>query len=328
MTGLADVVDAALELPVAPSFTSVGPAVRRRTDHWRPLDDYRVDGRTAVVTGATSGLGLAAARQLLRCGARVVVVGRDATRTAGVRSRLADEVPGAAVDAVVADLGDLEEVAAAAAEVEELLGHVDVLLHNAGSLTAARHESPQGIEMTVAAQVVGPFLLTSLLLGALDGRRSAQPGRVLTMTSGGMYAAPLEVDRLQMTPDRYDGTRQYALAKRAQVVLNEMWAARTDPASTVFHAVHPGWADTPGVESSLPLFHKVVGPLLRSPEAGADTAVWLAVDDGGPRTSTGGLWLDRRRRRTHRLARTRRSDTPARRDALWSEVARLAGREG
>jgi NAD(P)-dependent dehydrogenase (short-subunit alcohol dehydrogenase family) len=175
--------------------------------------------------------------------------------------------------------------------------------------------------MTVAAQVVGPFLLTARLLPLL---RTAAPGRVLTMSSGGMYTAPLAVDGLQMSDADYGGSEQYARAKRAQVTLQEMWAERVDPAEVVFHALHPGWADTPGVASSLPTFHRVMGPLLRTPDQGADTLVWLAADDAATRSS-GGFWLDRRERAIHKLATTRRSDTAERRMRLWDSVAALAG---
>jgi dehydrogenase/reductase SDR family member 12 len=123
----------------------------------------------------------------------------------------------------------------------------------------------------------------------------------------------------------YNGSKQYALAKRAQVTLNEMWADRVDRGSVVFHSMHPGWADTPGVEEALPTFRKIVGPLLRGVEAGADTMVWLAADDGEPLASTGGFWLDRRVRKIHRLGSTRRSDTPELRDDLWDWVADRAG---
>ena len=125
---------------------------------------------------------------------------------------------------------------------------------------------------------MGPFLLTARLLPRLRGTAGGPPGRVLTMSSGGMYAAPLCVDRLQMSPGDYRGSEQYARAKRAQVTLNEMWAERVDPAEVVFHSMHPGWSDTPGVAASLPTFGKIMGPLLRTPEQAADTLVWLAAD--------------------------------------------------
>jgi hypothetical protein len=108
------------------------------------------------------------------------------------------------------------------------------------------------------------------------------------------------------------------------VTLNELWAERVPVTEVVFHAMHPGWADTPGVEASLPTFRKVVGPLLRTADQGADTLVWLIADDEATRTS-GGFWLDRRRRPIHKLPTTRRTDTPQRRADLWAHVEALAG---
>jgi len=212
-------------------------------------------------------------------------------------------------------------VRAAAEQVLADHARLDVLVHNAGALTAERRTNSEGVEATVASQVVGPFLMTSLLLPAL---RAAAPGRVLTMASGGMYAAGVAVESLEMSDDDYGGSEQYARAKRAQVTLNEMWADRIDPADVVFHALHPGWADTPGVESSLPRFHRLLGPALRSPDQGADTLVWLAADDAAA-TSSGGFWLDRRQRSIHKLPTTSRTDTPERRARLWERVAELAG---
>ena len=164
--------------------------------------------------------------------------------------------------------------------------------------------------------------MTTALLPALC---AAAPGRVLTMSSGGMYSAPLSIAGLQMSEADYKGAEQYARAKRAQVTLTEMWADRIDPAQVVFHSLHPGWADTPGVEEALPTFRKIVGPLLRSPEQGADTLVWLAADDTEPLGSSGTFWLDRRARSIHKLPTTRRTDTPDRRQALWDWVQEAAG---
>jgi hypothetical protein len=104
------------------------------------------------------------------------------------------------------------------------------------------------------------------------------------------------------------------------VVLNEQWARRYP--APVFQAMHPGWADTPGVVTSLPTFHRIVGPLLRTPAQGADTIVWLAAAPQGARGS-GRFWLDRAPRGTVRLPGTRTS--PARAAALWDQVARDAG---
>lgn len=310
---VADVVDAALELPVAPSFTRLGFHVRRRLERWEPLAGHRLDGRAVVVTGATSGLGRAATAMLARLGATVVAVGRDAAKL----DRLVGEQPGVVPE--VADLSDLDAVRALAGRLAASPLPLDTLIHNAGALLHERTTTAQGLEVTVATQVVAPFLLTHALLDSLT-----TPARILTMSSGGMYAAPLEVERLQMAPDSYDGTRQYALAKRAQVTLNEMWAERVGGDRAVFGAVHPGWADTPGVAESLPTFRRVVGPGLRTPEEGADTIVWLAAADG-VLSRSGAFWLDRRVRPIHRLPSTRRSDTADRRGDLWRWVAGAAG---
>ncbi|HMQ25195.1 MAG TPA: SDR family NAD(P)-dependent oxidoreductase [Acidimicrobiales bacterium] len=321
----ADVVDAALEWPIAPSFTRLGYDLRSRAEGWRSLDDYDQTGQVVVITGATSGLGLAAARQMAANGATVVLVGRDAAKTDRVRDELATATGNDRLETVVADLSELETVEAAATVIAQRHDRVDVLIHNAGALDAERNDNSTGIERTVAAQVVGPFLLTARLLDRLGGDTGDEPSRVLTMSSGGMYSAALHVDHLEMDADHYKGTEQYARAKRAQVTLNELWAERLAARNVVCHAVHPGWADTPGVERSLPRFRTVVGPLLRSPEQGADTLVWLAADPGEPMATTGRFWLDRRPRPIHRLPATRRSDTPEARARLWDWCVEHSG---
>lgn len=313
-------IDAFLEAPVVPSFTRVGYEVRSRAEHWRPLESYRLDGRVVVLTGPTSGLGRAAAEQLARCGASLVLIGRDRGRIDRVCRELAALTGNGDLVGMVADMGDLDAVRGIGAELRSRHSAVDALLHNAGALSARREVSPQGVEMTVASQVLGPFLLTALLL---DRLAAAQAPRVITISSGGMYASDLEVERLQMGDD-YKGAEQYARAKRAQVTLNEMWAAVPRGAAVAFHAVHPGWADTPGVAASLPRFRQVVGPLLRTPAQGADTMVWLVADDAAM-ASSGRFWLDRRIRPIHRLPTTRRSDTTERRALLWSWCVGAAG---
>lgn len=322
MVSLADAVDSAMELVIAPSFTRIGFDVRRRLDGWPAPSSADLTGRVIAVTGATSGLGQATAEQLARQGAGVIVIGRSADKAGRVVREIRRTTGNEEVHPVIADLADLGQVRGAAEEILDGHDRLDALVHNAGALDHQRREAPSGIEATIASQVVGPFLLTSLLL---DRLAATPPGRVVTVSSGGMYAAELTVDHLEMAADDYDGTKQYALAKRAQVTLNELWAERIDPEAVVFHAMHPGWADTPGVAASLPTFRRVVGPLLRDPAQGADTIVWLAGDDGEPISSTGRFWLDRRPRPLHRLPRTTRSDTPERREALWSWVAEQAG---
>ncbi len=313
-------VDAAIEFPIVTSFTSIGPAIRRRLDGWTPLGDYDLTGKVVVLTGATSGLGAAAADRFAGLGADLVIVGRDRERTEASAASLG-ELGAGEVTAVIADMGELADVGTAAETILTRYPVVHVLVHNAGALVDERRTTSAGHEATVASQVYGPHLLTRKLLPAL---RAARPGRVLTMSSGGMYTADLEIADLEMDADSYTGTQQYARAKRAQVALAEKWAARVDTGEVVFHTLHPGWADTPGVEDALPGFHRVLGPVLRSAEQGADTLVWLTCDDEAL-TSSGDFWLDRRRRTTHRLPSTKRSDTPERRAELWAHVEAQLG---
>jgi dehydrogenase/reductase SDR family protein 12 len=310
-----NVVDAVVEGPVVTSFSSIGPAIRSRIDDWTDLDDYDLTGRRIVLTGGTSGLGLAAATQMAELGATLFVVGRSKDKT----ERVCGELPGDAT-AVIADMGELDQVRAASHEILDA-GGADTLIHNAGALSNERTTNGAGVEATIASQVIGPHLMTSLLLPSLS---EAAPGRVITMASGGMYAAGLTVRNLEMTEEEYGGSEQYARAKRAQVTINEIWADRVPSSKVVFHAMHPGWADTPGVEASLPTFRKVMGPILRSPEQGADTLVWLVADDEAT-TSSGDFWLDRRRRSIHKLPTTKKTDTPERRAELWAHVEELAG---
>lgn len=318
----ADAVDGMLEAAVVPSFTRVGPAVRSRLDHWHGPAPGDLAGRVVVITGATSGIGLAATRTWLAAGATVEIVARDAAKSARIADSLRAEFPAAGVGTTTADTADLDALRTAAEVLRSRHARIDALVHNAGALDAEHAYAPAGVEQTIASQVVGPFLLSALLFDPLC---ASEPGRIVWTASGGMYTEPLSVEGLTIGPDGYRGTVAYARAKRAQVTLAAMMADRVDPTRLVVHAMHPGWARTPGVERSLPTFRRITGPLLRSPEQGADTLVWLATASGAPVATTGRFWLDRRPRPIHRLGRTRASDTPAERARLWDWVADAAG---
>jgi NAD(P)-dependent dehydrogenase (short-subunit alcohol dehydrogenase family) len=161
-----------------------------------------------------------------------------------------------------------------------------VLIHNAGVMPQERAESVDGHELCLATHVLGPHLLTRLLLPALEAAAGA---RVIWVTSGGMYAHKLDLSDLEYVEGSYRPAVAYARTKRMQVALADEWSRRT---GLVVHSMHPGWADTPGIEASLPAFRRVIGPALRSPEQGADTTVWLAAATRPGQTS-GELWHDR-----------------------------------
>lgn len=317
-------VDTLLEATVLGSFTRVGYEVRSRLDCWDSIGEHCMRGRTVVMTGATSGLGAAAARLLAEADASLFLVARDTTRARRTVDEL-DSLGAGEVSFVIADIAEMEAVRGAAEEILARCERIDVLIHNAGSLDAGYDTNSDGRQRTVASQVYGPFLLTSILLAAL---RAAAPGRVITMSSGGMYTQRLDVDVLEMSPERYRGSVAYARAKRAQVALNELWSNRVTPKEVVFHALHPGWADTPGVAESLPRFRRIMGPLLRTPTQGADTLVWLAADDTEVPTSTGRFWHDRRPRCTHLPGPLGPGETDAERQRLWQACERATGLEG
>lgn len=313
-----EAADRALELAFPVGYSRLGFAARSRLAGWTPPRPDSMAGRTALITGVTSGIGRRAAERLASLGARLYVVGRDAARTETARSQIAEVSGSDDVHLLVADLSDLDAVRRAAADFRERERRLDVLIHNAGALLADHTLTAAGLEATVATHVLGPFVLTNELLAPL--RLSPDP-RVITVSSGGMYTERLEVERLVMGPADYSGTTAYARAKRAQVVLNQEWAALMP--GIAFHAMHPGWAATPGLADSLPTFDRVLGPLLRTPDQAADTIVWLASADE-PAASTGQFWFDRRIRSTHRLPST--LEDPAQPRRLWDWAVRLSHR--
>lgn len=306
--------DRILEGTVIGSFSWAGIAVRSRLGGWTDASDLpSMAGRTALVTGATSGIGLEIARSLARLDASVLIVGRDEGR-----GREAIDELGDGVEFLPGDLADFDSVRELAARVAERADRLDVLVHNAGALTRERRVAPSGMELTVATHLAGPFVLTNLLLPQL---RAAAPGRVLTMSSGGMYTQRFDLGSLEMGEDGFDGRTAYARAKRAQVVLDQEWARRVPAEEVTFHTLHPGWVDTPGVEAGLPGFHRLMGPLLRRPAEGADTAVWLAATPAG-RSTPPRFWHDRRARSRHKVPWTAGGDSGA---ALWDWLVARTG---
>ena len=315
------VLDDLLEILLIPSFTRLGDAWRRRLWGWDDSTDWPMRGRTVLITGPTSGLGREAAGMLARTGARLVLVGRDAARLEATAAALAPDAAsaGGSVTTVVADMSSLASVRAAAARIIAAEPRLDVIIDNAGGMFAERQETEEGLERTFALMVLGPWVLTARLLPRL--LESDDP-RLVAVTSGGQYTQALPLDDLQFERPGYDGPRAYARAKRAQVALVREWARRV-PTLTA-NAMHPGWADTPGLEASLPAFRRLVGGLLRTAREGIDTAVWLAASPAGRRRS-GQLFLDRRARPFDRVPSTRMD--PADRRALWARVVELAGED-
>jgi dehydrogenase/reductase SDR family member 12 len=317
---LTSLLDTAMDRTVIAGYTNVGYAVRSRD--WDDDALRSMSGKTVIVTGATSGLGLAAAEGYARLGADVMLVARDAERGERARAQVAEHSDGGAAQLELCDLASLASVRDLGRRLNARGGGLDVLVHNAGVLAEERTITADGIELTFAVNVVAPFLLTRLLTERLA---AGAPSRIITVSSGGMYTQRLHTDDLQNAHGTFNGTTAYARTKRAQMMLTEVWARRLAERGIIAHAMHPGWADTPGISASLPRFYRVTRPLLRSAEQGADTIVWLGAADEAA-ASSGEFWHDRRRRPTSLVPWTR--ETAADRCALWDECERLTADPG
>lgn len=303
-------LDTALDRTIMPGYSRLGLWARR--PGW-PEDDPKPDalrGKTVLVTGANSGIGKAACEAVARLGATVLMTVRDRERGEQARQEVAAAVPGAELQVEVCDVSSLAAVRDFAADLVRRLPRLDVLAHNAGALPESRTETAEGHEVTLATHVLGPLLLTERLRPILAA--SPDP-RVIWMSSGGMYAQPLRADDPEYRSGKYGGAAAYARSKRMQVALLPILAQRWADDGIAVHAMHPGWADTPGVATSLPGFRKLTAPLLRTPAEGADTMVWLAATQPPP--PTGKFWHDRRPRPTHYLRRTQES--AADRQRFW-----------
>ncbi|WP_216205324.1 SDR family NAD(P)-dependent oxidoreductase [Amycolatopsis aidingensis] len=311
-------VDTLLDRSVLAGYPRSGFELRRRLPGW-PADPEpgALRDRAAVVTGAGSGLGMATAAGLARLGARVYLVVRDTAKGERARAELADTVPGAQFRVLRCDVSDLEDVRRMAGELLDAEHAVDVVVHNAGVLPPTRSTSAQGHELALATHVLGPLRMTESLR---PGLRAADSGRVILVSSGGMYTQSLPANDLEYTVGEYRGATAYARTKRIQVALAPMLARRWGPDRIAVHTMHPGWADTPGVADSLPGFRRLTGPILRNLQQGADTAVWLAATPEP--LPSGRFWHDRRERPAHLLPWTR--ETEAERDAVWSWCAQAA----
>jgi NAD(P)-dependent dehydrogenase (short-subunit alcohol dehydrogenase family) len=310
-------LDTILDRTVVAGYTSVGYRIRRGT--WSPADLPSLDGKVVLVTGASSGLGLAAAEGFAHLGAAVWLLARSEERGEQARQEIVARSGNRDIHVGICDLSDLKAVRKFAERFSGEVSRLDVLVNNAGALLGERTLSVDGIELTFATNVLGPFLLTNLLSPLLE--RSA-PARIVNVSSGGMYTQRIHVEDLQSVHGEFDGATAYARAKRAQVILTEQWAERLEGRGVVVHAMHPGWADTPGLESSLPRFYGATKWLLRTPQEGADTIVWLGAAPEPGRCS-GGFWHDRRERPTHRVPWTKESSED--RERLWAECERLSG---
>lgn len=274
-----------MDFTVIPGFSAIGYSVRRRMFGWEMPD---LTGRSVMITGATSGLGKAGAIDLARCGATVHLVVRNEEKGREV----IEEIAGKA-ELHLCDLSSMADIRRFTDGFLESGAKLDVLINNAGVMPSKREHTDEGFELTFATNLLGPYLLTELLLPRL---REGRNPRVITMSSGGMYSSGFSFSDPQLEKKDYKPTSFYAHTKRGEVMITDAWQRREPVNGVTFCSMHPGWAVTPGMSAALPGFHKITGPILRDSHQGVDTAIWLA--GAAPDEAPGGLFYEDRRPRT------------------------------
>jgi NAD(P)-dependent dehydrogenase (short-subunit alcohol dehydrogenase family) len=248
-------------------------------------------GRTCVITGATSGIGLEIARALAARGATLVPIGRDPQRTRGLAEELA-AAGSPSVSPVIADLADLRAVRQAALEIGERHSQIHVLVNNAGIWITEPAASAEGIELTWAVNVLAHHVLTGALMERL---RAAPAARIVSVAS--TFAGHLDLDDVEFRRRGWGGIAAYRQSKAAQRMWTWALAARLAGTRITANAVHPGGVYT-GIYRSP---RGIAGAVLRcyarlmkaTPREGADTPVWVAT---APELEgiTGRFWADRK----------------------------------
>lgn len=255
---------------------------------FKPLDE-NLDGKHVLITGGNSGIGLCSAIQLAKYGASVHIACRSKERGENAVKEILEKsnVDSSKVKLHLLDLSKSNDVhlfAKSFAQETKLF----CLVNNAGCMLNTRAENSYGYEINFATNTLGMYILTKSFI---ESGVLAKDSRVVTVTSGGMYTQKLELDDVQFKKGTFDGTAAYAKHKRQQVVLADIWAEKFP--EIYFCTVHPGWADTPAVQTSMPEFREKMLNNLRTPEEGSDcitSAVAGKKEDLGP---SGSFYTDR-----------------------------------
>lgn len=239
----------------------------------RPLE-----GRTVLVTGATSGIGLEASVKLARMGAEMVLVGRSKERLATAIQQVKERATSDHVSGLRCDFEELAQVRELARAFKEKHTHLHVLVNNAGLVSKTRQLSKDGYELTFAVNHLGYFLLTTLLLDVIQ---KSAPARIVNVASVGHRHADMNFDDLQMTKD-YFIMKAYGRSKLGNILFTRELAERLKGTEVTVNALHPGGVAT-NIWSSAPWYARPVLALAKlfmaTPEQGGDTIVYLATSD-------------------------------------------------
>jgi len=234
-----------------------------------------LQGKTALVTGATRGIGLVTARELARLGAQVTIVSRNAEKCALTAAAIEKET-GHPVEFIQADLSTLAGIMQAAADFKLRHTRLDILVNNAGALFWRRIVTADGYEMTFALNHLNYFLLTNLLLDIL---KASSPARIVNVSSGAHQGARIDFDDLQ-GKKHFNGMRAYGQSKLANVLFTYELSRRLEGTRVTANALHPGTIATGFARNNGFFFNlgmSVLGLFLPKPEQGAQTSIYLAT---------------------------------------------------
>ncbi|MCI0737262.1 MAG: SDR family oxidoreductase [Beijerinckiaceae bacterium] len=232
-------------------------------------------GKTAVITGATSGIGAVAAERLAAMGARIVLIARSRSRGATALARLAAAAPGLAHKVHYADLSKIAEMKRVAAEIAGEEPRIDVLINNAGAIFASRRVTEDGLELTFALNHMAYFMLAE---GLRERLLASAPARIVSTASDAHQGANLDFGDLQ-TEQRYSAMKAYGRSKLCNILFTRELARRLQGTGVTANCFHPGFAatrigdDSGGLISSFAWIAKLFAI---SPEKGAETLVYLA----------------------------------------------------
>jgi len=282
-----------------------------------------MQGKTVVISGATSGIGQVAAEKLAAIGARMVLVARDKPRGEAALARLRQAGPGAQHSIHYADLSRLSEVKRVAAEIAAAEPRIDVLINNAGALFASRQVTEDGLELTFALNHMSYFVLTH---GLWERLRASAPARVINTASDAHKGEKLDFGDLQSAAG-YRGLHVYGRSKLCNILYTSELARRWAGSGVTANSLHPGFVDTRfGDESGglLSFAVRIAKTFAISPEKGAETIVYLASSSDQQVAEASGLYFYKCRPATP--TREARDEDAARK--LWQETERLAGIAG
>ena len=254
---------------------------------WTGVRDKRI-----LITGATRGIGLAAAQALARRGAQLAIVARDDARGVEAATSIEGE-GGSTVDVLLADLSSQASVRNLASEVLERYPRIDVLINNAGATFTSRQLTEDGIERTWALNHLAPFLLTTLLL---DRLQASAPARIITTASDAHKGKLIPFDDLNAERSwKGRGFTRYGETKLANIMFTRELARRLEGTGVTTYSFHPGLVATGFNRNNgalMTIAMTIIAPFSRSPRKAAQTLVWLA-DSPDVTKQTGGYYEDR-----------------------------------